>query len=71
MNETKKNTLLALDELIAWIDESDYSDDFDPRLTPAEWTAAGELALTDADVAERVNFLKRIPQSQVLVPDSY
>lgn len=69
--ETTKNTLLALDELIGWIDESDYSDDMEPRLTPAEWQAAQDLAASDPAVAERVAFLRRVPRSQVLLPDSY
>jgi len=69
--ETIKNTLLALDELIAWIDESDYSDDMEPRLTPSEWQAAQDLAATDTAVAQRVAFLRRVPRSQVLLPDSY
>ena len=69
--ETTKNTLLALDELIGWIDESDYSDDMEPRLTPTEWQAAQDLAATDPAVAERVAFLRGVPRSQVLLPDSY
>lgn len=69
--ETTKNTLLALDELIAWIDESDYSDDMEPRLSPEEWQAAQDLAATDTAVAQRVAFLRRVPRSQVLLPDSY
>ena len=79
--ETIKNTLLALDELIGWIerveglvdevDEYDYSDDMEPRLTPSEWQAAQDLAATDTAVAQRVAFLRRVPRSQVLLPDSY
>lgn len=69
--ETTKNTLLALDELIAWIDESDYSDDMEPRLTPEEWQAAQDLAAVDTAVAQRVAFLRQVPRSQVLLPDSY
>lgn len=65
------NALLALDELIAWIDESDYSDDMEPRLTPSEWQAAQDLAATSPAVAERVAFLRQVPRAQVLLPDTY
>jgi hypothetical protein len=66
-----KNTLLALDELIAWIDESDYSDDMEPRLSPEEWQAAQDLAVVDPTVAKRVAFLRQVPRAQVLLPDTY
>jgi hypothetical protein len=69
--ETIKNTVLALDELIAWIDESDYSDDVDPRLTPAEWQAAVDLAEMHVDIADKVAFLRGMPRNQVLRPDTY
>lgn len=62
--ENVKNALLALDE-------SDYSDDVDPRLTPAEWQAALDLAPLHADIAEKVAFLKSVPRNQVLLPDTY
>lgn len=65
------NALLALDELIDWINESDYSDDMEPRLTPSEWQAAQDLAATSPAVAERVAFLRQVPRAQVLLPDTY
>ena len=65
------NVLLALDELVDWINESDYSDDMEPRLTPTEWQAAQDLAATSPAIAERVAFLRRMPRAQVLLPDTY
>jgi hypothetical protein len=65
------STTLALKELIAWIDESDYSDDFDPRLTEAEWSEAQAAAATDATIAEMVSFLRKVPSGQVLLPDDF
>jgi hypothetical protein len=63
--------LMALNELIDWINESDYSDDSDPRLTPGQWASAQDLALTNASLDECVAFLRRMPRNQVLLPDTY
>lgn len=68
MKSTITNAITALDELIAWIDESDYSDDFDPRLSPEEWEDVVHLSETDPDLAERVSFLRRVPWTQVILP---
>ena len=65
-----EDCLLALDELVGWIDESDYSDDMEPRLTQEQWAAAQRLADTNSWIADRVDFLRTIPSCQVLLPDN-
>lgn len=67
--ETVGEVIEALDELIGWIDESNYSDDVDPRFTSEEWRDAESLADSSEEVAQRVNFLRRVPWTQVLLPD--
>jgi hypothetical protein len=70
-NNSVNNIPLALRELIAWIDESDYSDDCEPRLTVAEWAEAQSMAETDTTIAEMVAFLRKVPTGQVLIPDNF
>lgn len=67
--ETVDEVIEALDELIGWIDESDYSDDVDPRFTSEEWREVEFLADSNEEVARRVNFLHRVPWTQVLLPE--
>lgn len=60
----------ALDKLIGWIDTADYSSDVEPRLSEEEWQAAQEVALIAANIVKQVQFLKRIPDGQVVNHDS-
>lgn len=63
----------ALLELINWVNESDYSDDVDPRLTEHEWlelqSFVGRHPHPDFD--DMVTFLTKVPASQVVLPDDF
>lgn len=60
----------ALDKLIDWIDAADYSSDAEPRLSEEEWQAAQEVAIIAANIVKQVQFLKRIPDGQVVNHDA-
>lgn len=65
-----KECEVSLDKLIGWIDAADYSSDMEPRLSEEEWHAAQEVAIIAANIVKQVQFLKRIPDGQVVNHDA-